>query len=282
MEVVERYLLNVRTYLPSGRQDDLVAGRYRADGRRLVLGQEVIGPALFPFFRISLLAIAAVTGLVLAFGAVAAMIGIGRPVPWFRTAVFYLSLQFGIATVAFAAMEVWFRRTAQTWDPRRLPVPRRPPTPTSLRVQALVQIAFTLLFLWVWVAIPDPLRVLGPALVDLRAGPAWRFVFLGALVSTLVSLATPSLTLLEPSWRRFRWIVTLFSSGVFIAFAFASLWNGAWVLPASAPPDPDTVELAQRINSGFILGLGLTIFATGLSTVFEVVRGAWREYRATP
>jgi len=322
MDVVERYLLNLRACLPAGREEDLVAelreniraevedreerlgrplfeeervailrahghpflvaGRYRSDGRSLVLGREVIGPALFPFFRISLLAIAAVTGLVLAFGAVASLVGIGRPIPYFRTTVFYLSLQVGIATLAFSAMEVWFRRSAQTWDPRRLPVPSRPATPTSLRVQALLQIAFMGVFLWFWAAFPDPIALSGHALDGLRPGPAWRYLYLGVLGSTLVSLGTPLLTLLEPSWRRYRWVVTLFSSGVFIAFAGASLWNGAWVMPPSALPDVDAAELARRINSGFILGLGVTILVTGLTTVFEVVRGAWREYRATP
>jgi hypothetical protein len=196
--------------------------------------------------------------------------------------VFYLSLQLGIATLAFSCMEIWFRRTARTWDPRRLPVPRRPATPTSLRAQALLQIAFTSVFLWVWVAIPDPLRWLGPALAGLHAGPAWRLVYLGLLASTVISLVTPALTLLDPSWRRYRWVVTLFSSGSFIAFAGASLWNGAWVVPASARPEVEVVELAQRVNSGFILGLVVTILVTGLTAVFEVVRGAWREYRATP
>ncbi len=322
MDLVERYVLNVRAYLPAGREEDLVAelgenirtevedreekvgrplfeeekvailrahghpflvaGRYRSDGRSLVLGREVIGPALFPFFRISLLAVAAVTGLVLAFGAVASMVGIGRPIPWFRTAVFYLSLQVGIATLAFAAMEVWFRRTARTWDPRRLPAPRRPPTRTFLRVQAFLQIAFTCVFLWFWVAFPDPVAVAGRAIAGLRTGPAWRYLYLGLLASTLLSLVTPAITLLEPSWRRFRWVVTLFSSGVFIAFACASLWNGAWVVPPSPLSDVDAVDLARRINSWFILGLGVAVFATGLGAVFEVVRGAWREYRATP
>jgi len=118
MDILERYLQNVRTYLPTGRADDLVtelganiraevedreeragrplteeeqvallrahgrpilvAGHYRSDGRRLVLGREVIGPALFPYFRLSLIAVAAVTGLVIAYGAAASIIGLWR------------------------------------------------------------------------------------------------------------------------------------------------------------------------------------------------------------
>ena len=322
MDVVERYLLNVRAYLPTGREDDLVAelgeniraevedreeragrplaeeervgilrahghpflvaGRYRSDGRRLVLGREVIGPALFPFFRLALIAAGAVTGLVLAFGATASMFGLVRPVPWFRTAVFYLSLQVGIATAVFAALELWFRRTAQTWNPGRLPVPRRPASPGSLRIQALVQILATGVFLWIWVAFPDPLALVAPALADLRPGPAWRLVHLGVLASTVLSLVTPALTVFRPGLRRYRWLVSLFSAGAFIAFAAASLWSGAWVLPADLRPELEATELAVGINAGITFGLGLAVVVTAMATVVEVAVGLWRELRRPP
>ena len=322
MDVVERYLLNVRKYLPTGRADDLVAelgeniraevedreeragrplleeerlgllrahghpfvvaGQYRADGRRLVLGREVIGPALFPYFRLCLIAAGAVTALVLAYGATASMFGLVRPAPWFRTTVFWLSLQLGIATAVFAGLEIWFRRTAQTWDPRRLPLPRRPATPGSLRVQALLQLLATGVALRIWMAVPDPLVLFRPALADLRPGPAWRLVYLGVLVSTVLSLVGPALTVVRPEWRRFRWLVSLFSSGAFIAFAAVSLWSGAWVLPADPRPEIEVTELAVGINAGITLGLGLAVVVTGIVTVFEVVRGAWLEFRRQP
>ena len=239
MDVVERYLENVRTYLPGGREDDLVAelrenvraqvedreerlgrplteeerigvlrahghpvlvaGQYRSDGRRLVLGTEVIGPALFPFFRISVLAVAAITALVLAFGGAASLVFGARAFP-FRTAVLMLSIQLCIVTAVFAALEAWFRRTAQTWDPRRLPLPaRRSRTPGSLRLGAAFQIFVTVVVLWAWLAFPDPVRLLGRGFADLRTGPAWRLLYLGVLASTYLSLATPVLTLSGPT-----------------------------------------------------------------------------------
>ena len=322
MDVVERYLLNVRKYLPTGRADDLVAelgeniraevedreeragrplleeervgllrphghpfvvaGQYRADGRRLVLGREVIGPALYPYFRLSLIAAGAVTALVLAYGATASMFGLVRPVPWFRTAVFWLSLQLGIATAVFAALEIWFRRTAQTWDPRRLPLPRRRATPGSLRIQAAIHLLAVGTFLWIWRAVPDPLTLLGPGFADLRSGPAWRLLYLGVLASTVLSLLTPALTLVRPGLRRFRWVVSLFSTGAFIAFALASLWNGAWVLPADPRSGIDAVDLAVGINAGFKFGLGLAVVVTGFGSVVDVAIGLWRELRRAP
>jgi len=320
MDVVERYLENVRTYLPGGKEEDLVAelrenvraqiedreerlgrplseeervavlrahgrpllvaGQYRSDGRRLVLGRDVIGPSLFPFFRITLLASGATTGLVLVFVALASTIAGGRPFPFFRTAVFYLALQLGIATLVFAGLEAWFRRTAQTWDPRRLPATRRrTPSAPALRAGAAFQILATGLFLWIWLAVPDPLRFLGPALADLQPGPAWRLLYLGVLASTVLSLVTPALTVVQPAWRRFRWLVSFFSSGVFIAFAAASIWNGAWVLPASIPLDPEAADLARGLNAGMWLGLGMAVVVTAIVTVAQAVVGAWKEFR---
>jgi len=320
MDVVDRYLMNVRAYLPRGRAEEdvaelrenirsqvedreerlgrpltederiallrahghpiLVAGRYRSDGRRLVLGREVIGPALFPFFRTSLLGIAAVTTLVLAFGAVVQMFGTGPSFPFFRTAVFYLSLQAGISIAVFAGLEVWFRRTARTWDPRKLPgTEKRPPTRGARRVEAAFQFFFTAIVLWIWVTFPDPLRLLGGGLSELRPGPAWRLLHLGITVSTALSLVTPALILVEPDWRRYRWVVSLFSSGAFIAFAAASLWTSGWVVPASLPLEAGATHLAQRSNTWIAVGLGITVVLTALTTVVEVVRGAWRELR---
>ena len=141
-----------------------------------------------------------------------------------------------------------------------------------------MQIFFTVVVVWIWLAFPDPVRLLGGGFADFRTGPAWRPLYLGVLASTYLPLATPVLTLLQ----KYRWIVSLFSSGVFIALAGISLWNGAWILPAAGNSEMEVVELAVRINTGVIFGLGLTIFATAIGTVFEVVRGAWREFRQTP
>ena len=194
-----------------------------------------------------------------------------------------LSVQLCVATAVFAAMEAWFRRTAQTWDPRRLPLrSRRSPSPGRLRADAAFQLVFTGIVLWLWLRYPDPLVFLGWALDFLRPGPAWRPLYLGILFSTYVSLATPVLTLLRPEWRKYRWIVSLFSSGVFIALAGVSLWNGAWVVPASGQPVQAAVDLAVRTNTWMIFGVGLAVFFTAVGTVFEVVRGAWREFRQAP
>jgi hypothetical protein len=131
----------------------------------------------------------------------------------------------------------------------------------------------------VWRGVPDPLPLLGPGLAELRSGPAWRLLYLGVLASTVLSLLTPALTLVRPGLRRFRWLVSLFSGGAFIAFALASLWNGAWVLPADPRSGIEAVDLAIRINAGFKFGLGLTVMVTGFASVVAVAIGLWRELR---
>jgi hypothetical protein len=323
MDVVDRYLLNVRAFLPGGAQEDfvaelrenirsqvedreenlgrplteveriailrahghplLVAGAYRSDGRRLVLGREVIGPALFPFYRLALIGAGSITIPVMVFGGVASALGGGPPFPGLRTAVFYLSVLATVATLVFAGLDAWFRRTAQTWDPHKLPASSRiPVTPTARRIQAAIQVVAILALLWLWLTVISSALQASAAAHDMRLGQAWRFLHLGVTASTALSLLTPALTLLRPAWHRFRWLVSLFSSGAFIAFASASLWNHDWLLPGLALDAHDALEVADRcqgINRGIVFGLAIGIVLTALVTVFEVVQGAWREYR---
>jgi hypothetical protein len=77
---------------------------------------------------------------------------------------------------------------------------------------------------------------------------------------------TPALTLVRPGLHRVRWLVSLFSGGAFITFALASLWNGAWVLPADPRSGIEAVDLAVGINAGS-------------GSVVEVAIGLWRELR---
>lgn len=322
MDVVDRYLLNVRAYLPAAARDDfvaelreniraqvedreeklgrplgeeervailrahgrplLVAGAYRADGRRLVLGREVIGPALFPFYRLALLGIGAITGLVVAFGSVVASSGDRPPFPVFRTAFFQIALLATIATGVFGLLDAHFRRTARTWDPRALRASeRKPVTPTARRVGAAAQILGTLVFLWLWIAFNASPHVQRLGIHDIRLGPGWRLLYAGLTVSTVLSLATPAMTLVRPEWHRHRWLVSLFSSGAFIAFTLASMWTGDWVVPVTPLDALRVGNLCEGINRGFQFGLGITVLVVALTTVSEVVRGAWREYRRT-
>jgi hypothetical protein len=243
----------------------------------------VIGPDLFPFYRLSLLGVAAITILVLGFGSVVGMVAGTDRVPFFRSAVANIAVLAGIATLVFGLLDAHFRRTAGTWDPRKLPASSRVPvTPTARRVQSAIQIAFTLAFLWFWVAFNESPYLQRFGLHDMRLGPSWRLLYVGLTVSTAISLVTPVMTLVQPAWHRLRWLVSLFSSGAFIAFASASTWKGEWVVPATALDALRVSDLCEGINRGFRFGLGVTVLVVALSTVFEVVRGAWREYRRSP
>ena len=81
-----------------------------------------------------------------------------------------------------------------------------------------------------------------------------------------------------PAWR----LVSLFSAGAFITLAAASLWSGAWVLPADPRPDIEATELAVGIDAGITFGLGLAVVVTAMATVLEVAVGLWRELRELP
>jgi hypothetical protein len=323
MDVLDRYLETIRDYLPRGAREDfvaelrenirsqvedreaqlgrnltederiailrahghplLVAGAYRSDGSRLVLGREVVGPDLFPFYRLALLGVAAISALVVVFTGAAAMVEGAPRVSYFRTAVANLAILTGIVTLGFALLDAWFRRTARTWDPRKLRAAKpAPPSPARRRAQAALQIVATLAFLWIWIAVNRSPSLRGTHLEGLRLGPGWRLLYVGLTVSSVISLATPVLTLVKPDWHRFGWLVSLFSSGAFIAFASASLWTGDWVVPATLLDAFRQADLRDGINRGFAFGIAITVVVVAMSTVFEVARGAWKEHRRSP
>jgi hypothetical protein len=230
-----------------------------------------------------LLGVAAITTLVLAFSGVASIVEVAPQISFFRTAVVNLTVLAGIATLVFALMDAHFRRTAQTWDPRKLPASNRiPMTPTRRRIGAALQIVFTLAFLWLWIAIGDKATIHGSSLGDLRLGPAWRLVYLGLIASSAISLATPAMTLVQPTLHRFGWLVSLFSSGAFIAFATVSMWKRDWVVPARLLDTARVHDLCDGINRGIAFALGLAVVITAVSTVCEAARGAWRELHRIP
>jgi hypothetical protein len=158
MELVDRYLSAVRTFLPRAEQEDiirelstnlssqiedrqtelgrrlseaeieallrrhghpmLVAGRYRTDRRSLALGRQLIGPALFPFYAWLLKLNVGLTVAV----CVVVTLALGKSLSGAVPAIFFhMLLQAGILTLVFAAAETYLTRFPDRWDPRRPP-----------------------------------------------------------------------------------------------------------------------------------------------------------------
>src|SRR6202140_2540031 len=144
MELVDRYLKAVGTYLPADQRDDILrelsedirsemeekenelarplseaeqeaipkqrgnpirlAARYRQDHRTLAFGRQLIGPTLFPFYIKVLSFNLGLTSLILLI-IFFALFAAGQSFSIFPTFLYQFLIQFGIVTLIFAVAD---------------------------------------------------------------------------------------------------------------------------------------------------------------------------------
>jgi len=207
MLLIDRYLQEVKRYLPAAERDDiikelsanilaemedreaalnrpltedeqiailqqqgspmLVASRYRHDQRTFTFGKVIIGPALFPLY-------AKILALNLTLTVVAAsivMTTLGMHVG--LTALFWPALlQFATITTIFAAIEQSQKKfhILDRWNPRALP-PVRDLLKIS-RANTLFEMFFNVIFVLCWLHVPGATY----AVAYLFLGPAVRYL----------------------------------------------------------------------------------------------------------
>ena len=104
-------------------------------------------------------------------------------------------------------------------------------------------------------------------------GPGWADLYVPATAIFIVALLTPVVSLIRPTWVRFRVAAHAVVDGLTIVLGVVSLALGSWVLladPASA--SADTVELADLINTIVRISIAATIVMTAVNAAFEVRR----------
>lgn len=224
MQLVDRYLQEVKRYLPAAERDDIlkelsanilaemddresaagrplsedeqiailkqqgsplvVASRYRHDQRNFSFGRVIIGPTLFPMYTKILALNLTITAVV----ASIVMATLGMPVG-FRALLLPAFLQFTIITTIFAAIEQSQAKfhVLDSWNPRALP-PARDPLKIS-RPGTAVEIFWCIVFVLCWIRVPGAAYAVG-------------YLFLGPLVHYL---APPSVSplLFSPAWQVF-------------------------------------------------------------------------------
>ncbi|MDQ6768018.1 MAG: hypothetical protein M3Z41_09455 [Candidatus Eremiobacteraeota bacterium] len=249
MELVPRYLDAVRRYLPKSTQADVIeelsdsiqsqieekeAGLGRplnADEENAILKtyghpllaasryrphQQLIGPALYPFYVNSLkivlliaLSVSAVATVVLGITSGDALAAAARAWGAIWGTLFSLV---GIVTVIFAAIERFGPKDfARKWDPRSLPAATE--TQRVPRASSTLELVFNLLFAAWLLNIPGIRHIadyatLGGAAAQLyvpfKLWPWWHQMLPALLVATLAHAAVNSVNLVRPDWFRAR------------------------------------------------------------------------------
>jgi hypothetical protein len=224
MQLVDRYLQQVKRYLPAAQREDIakelsanilaemddresslgrpltedeqiailqqqgsplvVASRYSNDQRAFAFGRVIIGPALFPIYA-KILALNFTITVVVA-SIVMSTLGMHVGV----TALCWPALlQFTIVTAVFAAIDQSQKKfhILDTWNPRALP-PVKDPLKIS-RAGAAFEIFWGIVFVLCWLRVPGAAYAVG-------------YLFLGPLVGYLAPHSISPLTV-APSWQIF-------------------------------------------------------------------------------
>jgi hypothetical protein len=274
MELLNRYLQAVKRYLPGAQQDDiikelsanllsqmedkeaelgrplteseqeavlkqhghpfLVASRYR----RLPL-QYLIGPAMFPFYWYTLLAVLAIVATINLVSS-AAMVLTGKGMvaamsdAW---AGFWLGAvcSIGMVTTVFALLE-YFQvklRFLEHWNPRSLPkvVSDTQQVPRS---RSIPEFIFSVIGIFVWLAIPHYERTLLVPLAGLKLGPAWHALYLPVLVLSVAKLVPLAINIVRPDWTRLRSVAHIAGAAALLGVVGYSLTAGSWVILAGS------------------------------------------------
>ncbi len=305
MDLIDRYLVAVRRHLPPALQKDIVeeladslrseaedraqkAGRMLTDddqaellknhghpwlmASRYLPQQQLIGPALFPYFRQALVMVVfwVVLPVTLIGGALAAvnaqdtgqMWGHALNAAW-NGAIYAV----GFVTVVFAILESQqVRITAlDNWQPAKLPEPqdgREVP-----RSESLFNLIVNLTFLMIWIDVirVPQLAMWGGDEVQFVPSAIWSAVHIPIIVTVLGTIATSCVDLMRP-WRTvlfsLLWIAnTLAFAAIVVVVLRAEHWID--VVAPGVLHDRATrgdYWINQSIEWGLFVVLAITLF----------------------
>ncbi len=258
-----------------------VAARYRGDERSVTFGRRLIGPELFPTYMKVLGVNVAITLLIAAITTIASL-SIGSGIAGF---IAPLAIQFTIVTGIFILIDRRFVDRPDGWDPRKVAsmgpdvdvssldgiaeqligkaYPRIVPITTSILEIGLLAVALSVTLS---IGLPQALGFLKP-------GPGWTEVYVAVVAVIVLSLASPILTLIRPTWTRLRVAAHVVVDAAVILIGVVSLAIGSWVVLADpATATAEMRQLADLINTVVRWSIAGTIVLTAVTGALELRR----------
>jgi hypothetical protein len=303
MNVIDRYLLAVRAFLPRSAQRDIITElsedlRSRVEDREAGLGRpltsaeeeslvrdlghpallagrygprrQLIGPEVFPFYWL-VLRLALCVGIAVHVAVTLAMLAGGKTDQALRQAIVILPLvafvQFGVITLVFAAIDAYgvLTRFNRHWSPHTLPS-------IGGRAQPMFHLAFSVLFAaWWLVGLRNPYLVFGAGAAVVKLAPIWTSLSVPILLLVLGDIAWQVVGLTRPQWTRLRTLTRValgaFQLGVLYALARA----GEWVVVADTSRPIESVgHLVTAINQWFPLGFAFAAITLVVAMLVQV------------
>lgn len=310
MDLINRYLLAVQTWLPKSRREDILAelsediysqiegketelGRKLSDaevedvlkrwGNPMLVAEryqphrQLIGPALLPeYVRV----LKWVLGITVSILAVITLVNLVTDNPLPKAYLFFplvLSAEFGLLTFLYAVRDRFYR--PDDWDPHSLA--KVTPKPfDKLNSQSVVGLVITaFLSIWWLIGLRFPKVIFGPFF---KFAPIWQTVYLPIIFITLAEFARQILALLRPKWVRFQSAARLVigSAGLIICYLLLSAGNLVEVTDAARKyPGMDSQTwwiVGICITGSIYLGLvisGIVSIVIVLKELRSLIRG---------
>lgn len=223
-----------------------VARRYNPNRRSLALGWELIGPDLFPAYRL-------VLGLNLSI-AVLCTLGYALVLQarvTFRMLAVPIVGQVICVTVTFILLNLARRKAARSW--LYAPPSLAPFQPIARWISLTGLIVWSLATLY-WLALPQfPALALGGDAGPLALGPIWERVHLPLLVLLLLGLAQRAVNLARPEWSGLAPFTRVFVNFAAIALTWVFFRGYPWVMISDPAVKGGPLVAAAQHANGFIL-----------------------------
>ena len=317
MDLIDRYLIAVRRQLPRDLEADIASEladslrseaeeHERTTGRpltqdeqaallkkrghpfimasRYLPQQQLIGPALFPYYRQALkfvlfwvvVPISLFGGAIRAIysNAPAAIVGHVVGAAW-NGAIFAV----GIVTIVFAVLDHERVRinVLDNWNPAKLPEPKAGrPIPRSESVMGLI-VSQVFLAWWTTLVRAPELVFYADAEVRFTAAPIWSQLYFPILVAVAASVGLHLVDMVRP-WRTVATSAANLAINVLNLFIVTQVLRAArYVEVTGAPADADKVALANHWLNQII---GWVFMAIGVVIILEVCFELWRMVKA--
>lgn len=290
MDLVERYVHAVRFWLPRDQRDDVaaeleedihsqiedqqaklgrnlteleIASTLKERGRPMLVAnryrpqQYLIGPSLFPVYRLAVIIVVLCcsvpriftwTGLTIFNPSYRSHFGAMMTSVWgtFWVAIFSA---LGVVTLIFAIIERVNSKTRflENWDPHKLPLVRnhrRIP-----RLNSAIDLAANLVFVVWWTTDMWSTTILNRGGVRIDFAPVWRYFLWAFLLIAIANILLAAVNLVRPYWSWLRaslqLVLTVAGSAVFCWICRVDI-----LAQVAAPnlPEARAVEIVNAIN----------------------------------
>jgi hypothetical protein len=311
MELVERYLHAVSTYLPKEQAGDIVAelkdnllsrieeregelGRalgagelealLRQSGHPMLVAsrylpqQQLIGASVYPYWWFSLRLVVTIVALIyVALTAVTAVTG-GNPVEAaIRGATSFTGTALfyaAVVTLVFALLERYQVRIGlfDNWQPAQLA-----PVQDSLKIsrgESLFDLTVSMVFIGWWLdLITFPLVVHGDVALPFKLSAAWQPYWWGILLLSAIDVALAVANLLKPYWRWDRLLLRVVLNVVGLVILHALFQQPDLVVLNQAAEVSANV---QRLVNVVDQGVHVTLVVIALILLVELVQDGRR------